>query len=308
MPFPRTVQAHRHSRLTAVLALLAASAGAACSAAINPQAIEDARTVVRIRSVLVNEPALGTRPVEVRVTGGTARLTGRVYSEAEAERLVLLVRGVEGVVAVTSDVQVVAAPPTETPIAVPVGDGNTTDAADRRRLFAIGVSLNNSDPRAATLDRRFSIGAIVRIGSGRGLAPTIAFNWITTELFAAGHRPSRSLGHVRIRPVMGGIGYTWRGARMSATASLVAGYAFNALRIGDVVPDGELALRVDNSFAWRPGLSIWYDINDRFAVNGFGGYLVTRPRAAFLVGNAVETRTLHVDASIVSIGLVYKVF
>ena len=66
---------------------------------------------------------------------------------------------------------------------------------------------------------------------------------------------------------MGGV----RG-RVSAGASIVAGYAFNSLDIDTTRAGPDRAIAVGNSFAWRPGLSVWYDIAPRL-----GGQRLCRP-------------------------------
>lgn len=291
--------------VTGVLLIVAGVSASSCATAVDPRVIDDAQTVARVRSALVNDPELGTRPVEVRVTAGVAQLTGRVYSEDEARRLVELVRGVGGVVAVRSEVRVEVPPGPE--VFPPIEEPDEQFPTGDRRTLALGGSITRTDPRGGELGARVSIGPLIRLGSGRGLGPSIAFNWMTTELYAD-EAASRSLGAVRLRPVMGGIGYTWAADRTSATLSVVAGYSFNSLRIEDVVAGQRVALRVADSFAWRPGLSMWHDVNGRIAVNVFAGYLMARPEATFLEPDGVVVRALRIDTSVVRVGVAYKIF
>lgn len=305
MPTPsRAASPGRSLRTVTALLVLAATTGCATTV-VNPQTIADAQTLVRIRSALVNDRELGTRPIEIRVTAGTAYLTGEVGSAEEAGRLVELVRQVSGVVAVKSDVKVV---PGLGPVpAVSAARIPDRPEASDRRFLAIGVSVTHTEPREATLGSNLGIGPLLRIGAGSGLAPTFAFNWISTPLHADATSDAR-LGEVRVRPIMGGLGYTWSGARTAATVSLVAGYAFNSLRIAAVVPGQPVPLRVENSFAWRPGMSVWYDVNRRIALNGFAGVLVARPDATFLVGDRSDTRELRMDSAVIRLGVAYKLF
>ncbi|MCA1584118.1 MAG: hypothetical protein LC791_04860 [Acidobacteria bacterium] len=159
--------------------------------------------------------------------------------------------------------------------------------------------------QTSSLDAGASIGPLIRLGSGNGLGVAVGFNWLSVDLGAA---DAVRLARVRIRPVMAGAGYTWRVERVAASVSLVGGYAFNSLRIDNVAPGSRVVLSVDDSFAWRPGLSVWFEINERWALNGFGGYLVTRPSAMFLDGERLSARTLRADTSLASLGLVYKLF
>lgn len=98
--------------LSHALAIAAVSSGLAGCAArtTNPEAISDALTAARIRTALVNDPQLGARTIDVRVTAGVAHVNGGPLTEEEAARLQQLVRAVAGVNTVEATVEVVAAP------------------------------------------------------------------------------------------------------------------------------------------------------------------------------------------------------
>ena len=71
---------------------------------------------------------------------------------------------------------------------------------------------------------------------------------------------------------------------------------------------GVLALTADNSLAWRPGASVWVDVNRRIAINFSAGYLLARPRVAFLERGEVVRRTVRADTFLFSTGIAYKLF
>ena len=248
---------------------------------VNQRLIEDAQTLVRIRTALVNDPQLGLRAVEVRVTAGVAHLTGSVASNEEAQRLVSLVRAIAGVRAVQSDVQVgepaAVSPPagrqSHTRSEVPEGP---TD----RRLLAVGGAVSWTIPFANDLSGATAWGPLVRFGSGSGFSPAIDFNWFVVDVFS-GSDSSARLGTMSVKPVMGGAAYRWAGDHVSLSLSLVGGYSFNHLETNDLATGKLVALRADSSFAWRPGVTIWYDANTRVAFNVFAGYVVTRPSVTF---------------------------
>jgi hypothetical protein len=89
------------ARTTACLVLLVLAAG--CRTAIDPMTISDAQTAARVKTALVNDPALGVRTIEVRVRLGAVDLSGRVLTQDEADRAVAIARGVSGVTAVGLD-------------------------------------------------------------------------------------------------------------------------------------------------------------------------------------------------------------
>jgi hypothetical protein len=84
--------------------------------------------------------------------------------------------------------------------------------------------------------------------------------------------------------------------------------AFNRLALPDRIDLDEAALAIDHSFAWRPGASFWFDVDDRIALNVFTGYLVTRPRVTMLDAGEPIERTLRADTLMVSAGVAFKVF
>ena len=270
-------------------------------------AARDAQLAVRVKTALVNDVELGTMPIDVVARDGAVTLRGAVGSAADAERAVALARGVDGVASVRSELDVVAGGPpprerprTTLPALAPPPSG------DPLRLIGVGVSGTAMSPPRGTLDRTLGVGAILRLGPAAGLNPTFAFSWMNTR-FAAGSGVSSGTG-LSVRPVMGGVEYRVGEGRVSAAASVVAGYAFNGLRIdtGDAGP--ERAVAVDDSWVWRVGGSVWVDVTRRFGVNVFGGYLVNRPELTLLRGESVATRRVSADTAIVSAGLAWWVF
>jgi len=264
--------------------------------------------MVRIRTALVNDPQLSLRGIEVRVTAGVAHLTGSVASNEEALRLVSLVRAIAGVRAVQSDVQV-GEPAAVSP---PAGQQRQTrsevpEGPTDRRLLAVGGAVSWTIPFANDLSGATSWGPLVRFGSGSGFSPAIDFNWFVVDVLS-GSDSSARLGTMSVKPVMGGAAYRWAGDHVSLGLSLVGGYSFNHLETNDLATGKLLALRADSSFAWRPGVTIWYDANTRVAFNVFVGYVVTRPSVTFFEDGQIEKRGQRANTLLVSAGVAYKLF
>jgi hypothetical protein len=279
-----------------------------CRVAVSPRLIEDAQTSVRIRTALVNDPQLGIRGVEVDVTAGVAHLTGWVASVEEAQRLVSLVRTVPGVTAVRSDVQVgepVAA------ASVPRQPHRTrTEELERPgdpRLLAVGGTVSTTVPAETNLSGGISAGPLVRLGSGTGLSPAIAFNWFAVDLFSGANQSER-LARMSVKPVMGGAAYAWGNEHVSFDVSVVGGFSFNRLDTPDLVAGKVLALRADSGWVWRPGVNLWYDASTHIAFNVSAGYVVARPSVTFLQDGRIEKRDQRADTLLVSAGVAYKLF
>jgi hypothetical protein len=280
-----------------------------CSAAVSPRLIEDAQTTARIRTALVNDPELGLRGIEVHVTAGVARLTGSVASNEEAQRLVSLVRAIAGVLSVQSDVRVgdTSAPASPPPGQRPSIRSEEAEGPSDRRLLAVGGAVSWTIPSVNNLSSGISGGPLLRFGSGDGPSAAIDFNWFAVDLLAGGDQSPR-LARMTVKPVMGGLGYTWSSDRVSLDLSLVAGYSFNRLETGDLTAGEVLALRVDSSFAWRPGINIWYDASTRFTFNVFAGYVITNPTVTFFEDGRIEKRDQRANTLLVSTGVAYKLF
>lgn len=296
----------------ALFVTLALASG--CSRAIDPLRVADAQLAVRVKSVLINDPDVGSYPIEVHVTNGVVRLSGRLDSDVQRQRALGLARSVAGVRDLESALTVqddagsgptVAALPRSPPPAPQTAPDDEMREADRR-LLAVGASFGRKAPIGSTLDATVHVSPLVKIGSGAGLGVTVGFDWFDADLRPSG--ASARAGTLKVRPVMAGVGYTVQRARASVGLSVVGGIAFNSVdpHPGDAGTD--LALDAGNSLAWRSGLSVWIDLNSRLAFNVFGGYLMTRPRTTFLEGGRPVARRVRADTSLVRVGLAYKLF
>jgi hypothetical protein len=290
-----------------LLTLLVAGWGGACAAVIDPGAIQDAETVARAKTALVNDEVLGARAIEVRVMAGVAVLTGRVASGDEHARAVRVVRAVPGVSDVDGSGLLVGdvAPSDAVPVpAAPVEAAvEGEDAGRRPGVFALGAAVATSRPTGDSLEERWTVGPLFRIGRGEGLGVAVGFNWFRAGLGA------ESAARVRVRPIMAGVGYTVRRDRLAVATSLVGGYAFNSLSLADVtVPGAPVPVAVDNSFAWRPSVSVWHDLGERTALNVSLGYVLTGLDVTYLEAGRLETRDVSGNTAIVQVGLAYTLF
>ncbi len=99
---------------TAVLVVTALIVSAACRPTQTVQRqTDDAGIKTRIKAKLASDVGAATiTAVEVNVTNGVVTLAGPVASEQEKQKIEAAARSVEGVVSVTSNLQVTAAPAT----------------------------------------------------------------------------------------------------------------------------------------------------------------------------------------------------
>ena len=291
--------------------LLAGLLVVGCSAVIDPLAIADAQTAARVKTALINDPDLGARAIDVRVVGGVVQLSGRVLTQAEVDRAVALSRAVSGVADVRADLQVggeSVVPPLDQEAprgAIPQYD--SPELQDNPRLLAIGGSVGLSSPRAAALRARVTISPLIKIGEGRGLGPAVGIDWFQAEIQSMAERPT-GLTRVHIKPIMLGAGYTLGSERLSVSASVVGGYAWNSLSVTATGTAEGLPVEVDNSLVWRPGVSVWYDVSRRTVVSVSVGQVRTRLRLTVLDDGRLEKRDARGDTTIVHAGIAYRLF
>jgi hyperosmotically inducible protein len=305
----------RHSTTVVVVLVLLAATASGCDRPIEvqPQAVEDAQVGVRVKTAIVNDAQLGPRVIEVRVTRGLVILSGLVASAEEAARAVAIARSVTGVTDVRSQLVVREKP--ELPATLEADEARDPPArlddeivsAGQRRLLAVGASVNTRHPSNDSLASTVTAGPLLRLGAGRGLGLALGFSWFQTDL--SSNSSPDPLGRITIRPVMGGLSYTLTDqTRVALSLSMVGGMAFNSFTLRGATVRDVLALETSNSVAVRPGVSVWFDLNSRAAVNVFSGYVITRPEVTFLEHGQFATRSVRADTAVLNVGLAYKVF
>ena len=287
--------------------LLCVALGAGCRTAMDPAVLADAQIAARVRTALVNHAELGRMPVEVRVRQGVARLSGAVETDAQASEAARLVRGVQGVRDVEIDLQIGGV--AEVPLALPAPPAlaDLEGSPGDRRLLALGASVGRSDPQDPSLASRVSVGPLLRLGSGRGLGVAIGFSWFHASLVGTPSDPGLT-GRVHVKPIMGGLGYTFRSGRVSLSPSLVGGVAFNSASASGTGPARRVAVGVDNSFAWRPGVSVWLDLNRWAAVSLSAAQVRTRLEVTLVEDGQLVRERLPGNTVILQAGLAYKIF
>jgi hyperosmotically inducible protein len=96
-------------RALLLLSLLGAAAcapRAGTSPAASPAKVAEAELSARVKTALLNDAVVGTRRIDVSVSGEQVKLTGRVASEAERDRALSIARAVPGVRSVTSELEI----------------------------------------------------------------------------------------------------------------------------------------------------------------------------------------------------------
>ena len=100
-------QLNRTKRLVLALALLLPLT-AACGKTVG-ETIDDTTITTRVKTAMLNDPAVGGLRIDVDTFKGVVTLSGRVKNEAEKAQAVTLARRTSGVVEVKDALQVLPA-------------------------------------------------------------------------------------------------------------------------------------------------------------------------------------------------------
>ena len=93
-------------KVTIAAAMLAATLSAACAKTIN-ETLDDTTITTRVKTAMLNDPAVGGLRIDVDTLKSVVTLSGRVKSQSERDQAVGLARGVSGVSEVKDALQIV---------------------------------------------------------------------------------------------------------------------------------------------------------------------------------------------------------
>jgi osmotically-inducible protein OsmY len=91
---------------TVVLAILVAVPLAGCGKTVG-ETIDDTTITTRVKTAMLNDPAVGGLRIDVDTFKGAVTLSGRVKSQAERDQAIALARSVGGVTEVKDAMQVI---------------------------------------------------------------------------------------------------------------------------------------------------------------------------------------------------------
>jgi len=159
---------------------------------------------------------------------------------------------------------------------------------DIARRAGIGGSVGGILPIDDDVNAGMAVGVSFGLAPAPGLGPTIGFGWYEADLTLPGVSGDAEVGRLRVRPLMGGIGYTWVNGRIATGVSINAGISFNSIRLDDQYraffgSGSEVRVDASNSFAARPQLRVEYAVARKFGVYSSAGYFFTE------FDNVIET-------------------
>jgi len=209
-----------------------------------------------------------------------------------------------------------SAQPAETPHpAVPAQEPMAVTAEVDTRLpgrFLIGANITNVFTPDGDIGDGLKIGGFFSFRPKAGWGPAFGLSWFRSGIRVPVNGSSQTIGTLRVRPVMAGIGYTWVRGHTSVRLKAVGGYAFTSARLDEVVPGLDVRLEVDEAWVAQPSLDVMFGVARRLALVGSLKYTVARPMlrvtASDDVTEASASRRLRGDYLSLSVGAAISIF
>src|SRR4029453_14163841 len=197
--------------------------------------------------------------------------------------------------------------------------GPSTARAQEHNSIAVGVNITHRVAPDHDVFGATSVGFKFRLGhSDTGWGWHYGLGWYSANVDRPIGDRTQNLGRLRIKPLLGGYGYTRRfPERMSLTGKVMAGVAFNSFHITPEAVDAFHALpvplqsvSVDVGLApvVKPEISFWYDLNRRFGISADVGYSFARPTLTVSSSLGRVSGRVRADAFSFGAGLVFRIF
>jgi hypothetical protein len=153
------------------------------------------------------------------------------------------------------------------------------DARFLNGRFLVGVNFSHGLTPEDNVGSRWSVSPFFRNTPRRvGWGPSFGLNWFRGDIDIPIDGVRTTIGEVRVRPIMLGIGYTLDGGRARTTISLVGGYAFADAKVTAALPEGTTAtISIENSWVVLPNIGVTVALTRRLALVGSIGYIYTNP-------------------------------
>lgn len=191
----------------------------------------------------------------------------------------------------------------------------TSAVAQEQNSFAVGVNYNQRLSNDEDVHGNGGVGINWRIGHSKsGWGWSYGLGWFVTDLERNVAGRKVQLGELKVRPIVGGYGYTHQlSNRWFVTADLVGGFAFTSFNLHDdgIAPGAaasDAEAHVGATPIIRPELKTWYDINRRFGISVSAWYAFARPNVTISSPTSRESFRVRADTFSLSTGLVYRIF
>ena len=192
-----------------------------------------------------------------------------------------------------------------------------TAVAQTTGKFAIGGQVQKRGSTGPEAHGNLGLGLLWRVGHSKtGFGWDIGFNWYSADVDRTIGGTVTDLGELKIRPIMGGYGYTHVIGRTSISAKAFAGYGFTSAALSPSANDayrdrlGAQSITIDpsNTFVMKPEIGMWQDLSEKIGLKASFGYMVARPQIAVRSSLGEDKRRMNADMFVIKVGMVYSIF
>jgi hypothetical protein len=190
-------------------------------------------------------------------------------------------------------------------------------SAQTEGKFAVGGEFTARMAGDREVRGHLKPGLLWRFGRGKpGWGFHWGLSWFSTDLDRSIGGNNTEFGRLDVRPFMAGYGYTYKVGRVSATADVLVGYAIGSIEMAPIATDAYqnrlgargLSVESSNTFAAKPEIGVWYDINRKIGLNVNAGYIIARPDVTVHSSLGDERRGIRADQFILKLGVACSIF
>jgi len=193
----------------------------------------------------------------------------------------------------------------------------STAHAQSEGKFAFGAQLSTRTAVGPENGGHRGVSFLWRFGQSKtGWGWHYGLNWFGTDLKRSIGGPNTEFGTLRVRPIMGGYGYTRVFGRTSVTGKLMGGYAFSSMKLSQEAMDAyqtrfsaqAITVKASNAFVVIPEINVWYNVNKKIGIRVSSGYVIARPDVTVTSTAGVDKRRVNADNITFKVGMVYSIF
>jgi len=183
--------------------------------------------------------------------------------------------------------------------------------------FAVGGQLYTRTATGPDASGNVGVSLLWRFGQSKtGWGWEYGLNWFSTDLDRSIGGTDTEFGELKVRPILGGYGYTHVVGRTAMTGKVMGGYAFASMSLAPAAADayhdriGARSVTVDasNTIVVMPEVSAWYNINTKMGIRVSTGYIVARPSINVRSSAGEDKRRVRADMVTFRVGMVYSIF
>jgi len=178
--------------------------------------------------------------------------------------------------------------------------------------FLLGANLTRLVTPDGDIGGQFKVGGFFRFHPRQGWGPAFGLSWFRSDLRVDIDGAAENVGTLRVRPLMGGIGYTWVRGHTFVRAKAMGGYAFTSTELNEVLPRVNLKLELRETWVVQPSVDVTCAVARRLALVGSVNYTIARPMLRLTASDGVTeeraSRRLRGDYLALTAGVAVSIF